>query len=106
MLDFFPLPITLANYTSYLLNINRLLMWKKLSGGEGYLEQKEIKHLSLAEKGDLFKDWIERYGRAIKSLQLEGSGLTFLPLEIGQLSQVEELFLNNNKLTALPNELG
>ncbi|WP_213152063.1 F-box protein [Neochlamydia sp. AcF95] len=98
--------LTSANYTSYLLNINRLLMWEKLPGGEEYLEQEEIKHLSLAEKGELFKDWIERYGRAIKSLQLEGGGLTFLPPEIGQLAQLEELFLNDNKLAALPNELG
>ncbi|MBS4171425.1 hypothetical protein NEOC95_002175, partial [Neochlamydia sp. AcF95] len=31
--------LTLANYFSYLLNINRLLLWKKLPGGEEYLSQ-------------------------------------------------------------------
>ncbi|KIC73603.1 hypothetical protein DB41_JE00040 [Neochlamydia sp. TUME1] len=98
--------LTSANYTTYLLNINRLLIWKKLLSGEKYLEQEEIKHLSLAGKGKLFKDWIERYGRAITSLQLEGIGLTFLPPEMWQLSQLEELFLNNNNLTILPDELG
>ncbi|KIC77272.1 hypothetical protein DB41_CL00020, partial [Neochlamydia sp. TUME1] len=51
--------LTLANYSSYLLNINRLLLWKKLPGGEEYLSREEIKHLPLEKKGELLRDWIE-----------------------------------------------
>ncbi|BBI16479.1 F-box protein [Neochlamydia sp. S13] len=48
--------LTLANYSSYLLNINRLLLWKKLPGGEEYLSREEIKYLPLEKKGELLRD--------------------------------------------------
>ncbi|WP_155117545.1 F-box protein [Neochlamydia sp. TUME1] len=41
---------TLANYSSYLLNINRLLLWKKLPSGEEYLSREESKHSPLEFK--------------------------------------------------------
>ena len=39
-------------------------------------------------------------------LDLSGEGLTFLPPEISQLSQLRELHLYGNQLTALPPEIG
>ncbi|MBS4169549.1 leucine-rich repeat domain-containing protein [Neochlamydia sp. AcF95] len=96
---------TLANYSSYLVNINRLLMWKKIPGGKEYLEQEGIKCLSLQRKGELFKEWIVRYGKDMTSLDLAESGLTSLPAEIGQLSQLHWLDLSKNQLTALPAEI-
>ncbi|MBS4165690.1 hypothetical protein NEOC65_000755 [Neochlamydia sp. AcF65] len=97
---------TLANYTSYLININRLLMWKKLPGGEEYLSQEKIKYLPLEKQGELFRDWIENHGKNIERLYLRGIDLSFLPPEIGQLSQLQALYLNNNPLTTLPAEIG
>ncbi|KIC76149.1 hypothetical protein DB42_EA00210 [Neochlamydia sp. EPS4] len=97
---------TLANYSSYLLNINRLLIWKKLPGGEEYLNQEAIKYLPLEKKGKLFSNWIKRYGKDITSLNLREIGLTFLPPEIVQLSQLQRLYLQNNQLTTLPAEIG
>jgi len=35
-------------------------------------------------------------------LHLSGEGLTVLPPEIGQLSQLQTLYLYDNQLTALP----
>ena len=39
-------------------------------------------------------------------LHLSGEGLTVLPPEIGQLSQLDLLYLHVNQLTALPPEIG
>ncbi|RCJ41185.1 hypothetical protein A6770_08860 [Nostoc minutum NIES-26] len=39
-------------------------------------------------------------------LDLYGEGLTILPAEIGQLSNLRELYLSNNQLTMLPAEIG
>ncbi|KIC76682.1 hypothetical protein DB41_FB00240 [Neochlamydia sp. TUME1] len=97
---------TLANYSSYLVNINRLLMWKKIPGGEGFLDQEKIKYLPLQRKGELFKEWIVRYGKDMTRLVLAESGLASLPAEIGQLSQLQLLRLNQNQLTALSPEIG
>jgi Leucine-rich repeat (LRR) protein len=97
---------TLTNYCSYLVDINRLLMWKELGGGGEYLEREEIKALSLEEKGKLFKEWVENYSKDITELHLEKIGLTLLPAEIGQLSNLEVLSLKNNELTTLPAEIG
>jgi hypothetical protein len=97
---------TLANYFSYLLNINRLLLWKKLPGGEEYLSREEIKHLLLEKKGGLLRDWIEENCKSIPVLDLSRVGLTYLPTEICQLSQLRKLYLNQNQLTSLPAEIG
>ncbi|WP_052435968.1 F-box protein [Neochlamydia sp. EPS4] len=98
--------LTLANYSSYLLNINRLLLWKKLPGGEEYLSREEIKHLPLEKKGELLRDWIAENCGNITALDLYKVGLTYLPPEIGQLSQLQTLDLGENQLTALPAEIG
>jgi hypothetical protein len=97
---------TLANYSSYLLNTNRLLLWKKLPGGEEYLNREEIKHLPLGKKGELLRDWIEENCKDLTLLNLSKAGLTYLPPEICQLSQLQWLYLNQNQLTALPEEIG
>ncbi|WP_052436131.1 F-box protein, partial [Neochlamydia sp. EPS4] len=97
---------TLANYSSYLLNINRLLLWKRLPGGEKYLSREEIKHLPLGKKGELLRDWIEENCKNITALNLSNAGLTYLPSEIYQLSQLQTLDLNQNQLTSLPAEIG
>ncbi|WP_080502633.1 leucine-rich repeat domain-containing protein [Neochlamydia sp. EPS4] len=98
--------LRLANYASYLLNINRLLAWKKLPGGKEYLSREEIKHLPLEKKGELLRDWIEENCKNLTSLNLSNEGLTYLPPEIGQLSQLQTLDLRGNQLTALPTEIG
>ncbi|BBI16258.1 leucine-rich repeat domain-containing protein [Neochlamydia sp. S13] len=98
--------LTLANYSSYLLNINRLLIWEKIPEGKEYLAQEEIKLLSLEEKGKLFNQWIESYGKGIKVLDLSRLGLTYLPPEIGMLSPLVSLNLSQNQLTFLPKEIG
>jgi hypothetical protein len=98
--------LTLANYSSYLVNINRLLLWKKLPGGEEYLSREEIKHLPLGKKGELLRDWIAENCKSITALKLSGAGLTYLPSEIGQLPQLQWLHLDQNQLTSLPGAIG
>ncbi|WP_213150930.1 leucine-rich repeat domain-containing protein [Neochlamydia sp. AcF95] len=97
--------ITLSNYSSYLLNTNRLLLWQKLPGGTEYLNQPQIKALSLKKKGELLTQWIEKHGKNIIKLNLDGVGLTYLPPEIWQLSGLRDLSLGNNQLTAIPTEI-
>nr|WP_052435836.1 leucine-rich repeat domain-containing protein [Neochlamydia sp. EPS4] len=97
---------TLANYSSYLININRLLMWEALPGGGEFLDQEKIKYLPLEKQGEFLRDWIERYGKDITSLDLTGIGLTYLPSEIGQLSKLQRLFIGYNQLTTVPAEIG
>ncbi|WP_213155690.1 leucine-rich repeat domain-containing protein [Neochlamydia sp. AcF65] len=97
---------TLANYSSYLRSINRLLVWKKLPDGEEYLSREEIKHLPLEKKGELLRDWIEENCKDLTLLSLSKAGLTYLPPEICQLSQLQILYLNRNQLTSLPVEIG
>ncbi|WP_052435937.1 leucine-rich repeat domain-containing protein [Neochlamydia sp. EPS4] len=98
--------LTLANYSSYLVNINRLLLWKKLPDGEEYLSREEIKHVFLGKKGELLRDWIKENCKKTTDLYLSGIGLTYLPPEICQLSQLQALDLSQNQLTALPEEMG
>ncbi|KIC74911.1 Leucine-rich repeat protein SHOC-2 [Neochlamydia sp. TUME1] len=94
--------LTLSNYSSYLLNINRLLLWQKLPGGIQYLNQAHIKALPLKKKGELLAQWIEEHGKNIANLNLSMSGLTSLPPEIGQLTKLQALSLYGNQLTSLP----
>ncbi|WP_052435983.1 leucine-rich repeat domain-containing protein [Neochlamydia sp. EPS4] len=98
--------INLSNYSSYLLNINRLFFWQMLPGGTGFLNQPPIKALPLKKKGELLTQWIEEYGKNITTLNLEGLGLTLLPPEIGHLSQLTCLVLRYNHLTVIPAEIG
>ncbi|WP_052435857.1 leucine-rich repeat domain-containing protein [Neochlamydia sp. EPS4] len=97
---------TLSNYSSYLLNINRLLLWQKLPGGTGFLNQPHIKALPLKKKGELLAQWIEEHGNGIIFLSLERLGLTFLPPELWQLSKLQKLYLDRNQLTIIPAEIG
>ncbi|KIC72476.1 hypothetical protein DB41_KK00020 [Neochlamydia sp. TUME1] len=59
--------LTLANYSSYLLNINRLLLWKRLPGGEEYLSREEIKHLPLEKKESFLEIGLKKI---VKTLRL------------------------------------
>jgi Leucine-rich repeat (LRR) protein len=70
------------------------------------LSQEEIKHLPLEKKGELLRDWIKENCKNIKVLALSNAGLTYLPPEIGQLSQLQVLNLYHNQLTSLPAEIG
>jgi Leucine-rich repeat (LRR) protein len=97
---------TLANYVFYLININRLLMWKALPGGAEYLSQEKIKYLPLEKQGELLRGWIEENCKNTTALNLSGVGLTYLPPEIGQLSKLQWLMLDQNQLTSLPTEIG
>nr|NGY95823.1 hypothetical protein [Neochlamydia sp. AcF84] len=97
---------TLSNYSSYLLNINRLLLWQKLPRGTEFLNQPHIKALPLKKKGELLAQWIEEHGKDIAFLHLNRLGLTSLPPELCQLTKLQVLSLNNNQLTALPAEIG
>ncbi|WP_213155388.1 leucine-rich repeat domain-containing protein [Neochlamydia sp. AcF65] len=97
---------TLSNYSSYLLNINRILLWQKLPGGTEYLNQPQMQALPLKKKAELLAQWIEEHGKEITFLRLDGLGLTSLPPEIGQLSQLQWLYLNDNQLTTIPAEIG
>ncbi|BBI16549.1 leucine-rich repeat domain-containing protein [Neochlamydia sp. S13] len=97
---------TLSNYSSFLLNINRLLIWQKLPGGTDYLNQPQIKALSLKKKGELLTQWIKQHGKNITILDLDYVGLTYLPPEIWQLSHLQALNLSNNQLTVIPSSIG
>ncbi|MBS4169742.1 Uncharacterized protein NEOC95_000458 [Neochlamydia sp. AcF95] len=97
---------TLANYASYLININRLLMWKALPGGGAYLSQGKIKYLPLEKQGELLRGWIEENCKNFTNLDLSRVGLTYLPPEICQLSKLQVLSLRFNQLTSLPAEIG
>jgi hypothetical protein len=97
---------TLANYSSYLININRLLMWKRLPGGGEFLDQEKIKYLPLEKQGELLRDWIKENCENLTLLNLFNVDLTYLPPEIGQLSQLTRLRSNHSQLTILPAEIG
>nr|WP_052436069.1 leucine-rich repeat domain-containing protein [Neochlamydia sp. EPS4] len=97
---------TLANYASYLININRLLMWKALPGGAEYLSQEKIKYLPLEKQGELLRGWIEENCKNFTILDLSRLSLTYLPPEICQLSKLQTLSLNQNQLSSLPEEIG
>ncbi|MBS4171096.1 leucine-rich repeat domain-containing protein [Neochlamydia sp. AcF95] len=96
---------TLSNYSSYLLNINRLLLWQKLPGGTDYLNQPQIKSLPLKKKGELLTQWIEKHGKNIITLNLDVVRLTYLPPEIWQLSHLQALSLRFNQITNISAEI-
>ncbi|KIC75898.1 hypothetical protein DB42_EM00030 [Neochlamydia sp. EPS4] len=79
---------------------------EKTSWWGEYLSREEIKHLPLQKKGELLRDWMEENYKNIMALDLPKAGLTYLPSEIGQLSQLKRLDLKENQLTALPAEIG
>ncbi|MBS4165195.1 Uncharacterized protein NEOC65_000244 [Neochlamydia sp. AcF65] len=97
---------TLANYTLLLLNINRLLIESRLPGYKKYLNRPDIKNLPLKKKEKLLAGWIKRYGKNIKKFELTGSELTSLPSEIGRLSKLHQLKLNDNRLFTLTAKIG
>nr|WP_166157964.1 hypothetical protein [Neochlamydia sp. AcF84]NGY95840.1 hypothetical protein [Neochlamydia sp. AcF84] len=98
--------LTFSSSSSYILNINRLLLWQKLPGGKEYLNRDEIKTLSIKKQGRLLKEWMRENCEGLLHLDLGKSGLTFLPPEIGLLSQLKTLELDQNQLTTLPEEIG
>ncbi|MBS4167274.1 Uncharacterized protein NEOC65_002380 [Neochlamydia sp. AcF65] len=97
---------TLNNYSSYLLNINRLLLWQKLPGGKKYLSQPQVKALPLKKKSDLLAKWLDKHSADLSCLELNLLKLTALPPEIKQLSMLSFLDLRDNQLTALPAAIG
>ncbi|KIC73785.1 hypothetical protein DB42_BQ00200 [Neochlamydia sp. EPS4] len=116
---------TLSNYSSYLLNINRLLFWQKLPGGTEYLNQPQIKALPLKKKGELLAQWmqgriengtrrdlyltvvpIKEHFKYTPCLSLSDSGLTVMPVEIGLITNLQELMLMDSQVTALPSAIG
>jgi tetratricopeptide (TPR) repeat protein len=62
--------ITLSNYSSCLLNINRLLFWLMLPGGTRFLSQPPIRALPLKKKGELLAQWIKEHGKKYYYLEL------------------------------------
>ncbi|WP_213151115.1 hypothetical protein [Neochlamydia sp. AcF95] len=58
---------TLPNYSSYLLNINRLLMWKALPNGREYLDREKIKYLPLQKKENFSESGLKDMATIVKS---------------------------------------
>ena len=50
--------------------------------------------------------WILQFASNIHILELGCNYITYLPKEIGQLTQLKQLFLSTNKLILLPDEIG
>jgi Leucine-rich repeat (LRR) protein len=51
------------------------------------------------------KETYDEQGRLIE-LDLSGSGITYLPGELGLLTNLQRLYLDTNQLTQIPVELG
>ncbi|KIC75328.1 Leucine-rich repeat protein SHOC-2 [Neochlamydia sp. EPS4] len=104
----------ISTYVSYHLNINRFLLWEDLSLITDYLSEEKIKALPLKEKGELLKEFLKEHGKDVINVRIVGTDfidevgltLTFLPAEIGQLSQLQRLFIGDNQLTTVPAEIG
>nr|NGY95112.1 hypothetical protein [Neochlamydia sp. AcF84] len=97
---------TLSNYCYYLLNISRLLLWHHLPGGRKYLNQPLIQALPLKSKAELLIPCIKEYYAHLNYLNLNSLSFICLPPEIGQLSQLRQLYLQDNQLTTLPAAIG
>ncbi|MBS4171082.1 leucine-rich repeat domain-containing protein [Neochlamydia sp. AcF95] len=105
----------ISTYVSYHLHINRFLLWENLPKGRDYLIEEKIKALPLKKKGELLEEFLKEHGKDAINVRIvgrdfihriRGVGLTFLPAEIGQLSQLQRLFIGDNQLTTVPAEIG
>jgi len=89
----------------YFTNIIRF--WMKLPGGKQFLESEEIRRLSDEEKVERFKIWIADHNNTenITSLKINGfdlATLSFIPLEINQFTNLQELDLRHNQIEFIP----
>ncbi|BBI16215.1 leucine-rich repeat domain-containing protein [Neochlamydia sp. S13] len=104
----------ISTYVSYHLNINRFLLWEDLPKGRDYLSEEKFKALPLKKKGELLEELLKEHGKDAINVRIVGTDfidevgltLTFLPAEIGQLSQLQRLFIGDNQLTTVPAEIG
>ena len=82
-----------------------LAFWKKLPGGKEYLESEAVQTLSNYKKALKLKEWMQTISPEVldlTSLDLGYCNLNFLPVEIGLLTKLKELYLYHNQFSALP----
>jgi len=84
---------------------NILAFWRRLPGGEDYLNSAQVKNLNDFQKVNRFKDWIEHNKAVLERLQtlnLSHCNLSFLPDEINSFINLTHLNLEHNELICLP----
>ncbi len=84
-----------------------LTFWKCLPYGSEYVDQQDLRGLSLAEIREQLSVWIEQTP-LVKNrdrINLCRRNLRYLPPEIGQLTKVWLLLLDQNQLRELPPEI-